>query len=159
AGMKAANELPAEGDAEAIVADARRELLEMGPIGALLADEDVSEIQLVCHDHLTLVQSKRQVIHELAFSSEESLRRTIHRLCFKAGRAIEPGEVYPERRLPGGARMFAVMPPASDHGHMMVIRKPQRADLSLDDLVRSGTISRAIAGLLSQCVAARANIL
>jgi pilus assembly protein CpaF len=42
---------------------------------------------------------------------------------------------------------------------MMVIRKPQRADMSLDDLVRSGTISRAIASLLSQCVAARANVL
>ena len=42
---------------------------------------------------------------------------------------------------------------------MVVIRKPQRADLTLEDLVRSGTISRAMAGLLAQCVAARANIL
>jgi len=42
---------------------------------------------------------------------------------------------------------------------MFVISRPQRADQSWEDLVRSGTISRAMAGLFSQCVAARANIL
>jgi pilus assembly protein CpaF len=42
---------------------------------------------------------------------------------------------------------------------MLVIRKPQRADLSLEDLVRSGTISRGMAGLFAQCVSGRANIL
>jgi len=51
------------------------------------------------------------------------------------------------------------MPPATQHGHVVVIRKPQRADLTLEDLVRSGTISRAMAGLFSHAVTGRANIL
>jgi hypothetical protein len=42
---------------------------------------------------------------------------------------------------------------------MVVLRKPQRADLTLEDLVRSGTISRAMATLLATCVTGRANIL
>src|SRR5439155_10536096 len=64
-----------------------------------------------------------------------------------------------ERRLAHGARLFAVLPTAPDQGYMLVIRKPQRAELTLEDMVRSGTISRAMAGLLGQCIEARANIL
>jgi len=42
---------------------------------------------------------------------------------------------------------------------MLVFRKPKRALHTLEDLVRAGTISRAIATLLAHAVALRANIL
>jgi pilus assembly protein CpaF len=151
--------LRGEIDADTLVAEARRELLELGPLTPLLDDEDVSEIQVVRHDHVVSIHGHRQVPSEIGFTSEAAVGRAVRRLCQTAGRPLSSGETYVERRLPRGARLFAVLPRAEDSGHMIALRKPQRADLSLEDLVRSGTISRAMAGLFTQCVAARANIL
>jgi pilus assembly protein CpaF len=157
--MRAQGEIRSDLDADALVVEARRELLEYGPLTPLFEDEDVSEIQIVRSDYVVAIHGRRQVPSEIGFSSEAAVGRVIRRLCVSAGKPLALGETFVERRLPRGARMFAVLPPASDHGHMVVIRKPQRADLTLEDLVRSGTISRAMAGLFAQCVEARANIL
>jgi pilus assembly protein CpaF len=156
--LKVEGELPAEIDPDALVVEGRRELLELGPIGPMLADEDVSEVQIFRHDFVVAMHGRRQVPTEVAFTSEAALMRALRRLCLGAGKALGEDETHVERRLEG-ARLFAVLPPAAAQGHMVLIRKPQRADMTLDDLVRSGTISRAMVGLLSQCVAARANIL
>jgi pilus assembly protein CpaF len=146
-------------DLDALLVDARRELCELGPLTPLFDDEDVGEMQVVRHDYVVALHGSRQVAAELGFSSEAAVGRAIRRLCVAAGKPLTEGETFVERRLPRGARLFAVLPREEDHGHMVVVRKPQRADLSLEDLVRSGTISRAMASLLSQCVAAHANIL
>jgi pilus assembly protein CpaF len=157
--MRSAGELGPEVDGEALATEAVRELCELGPIGPLLADEDVTEIQVVRHDFVVAMRARRHVVAEVAFTSEAALVRTLRRLCLAAGQELDAGERYVERRMADGGRLFAVMPARPDQGHALVLRKPQRADLTLEDLVRSGTISRAMAGLLSQCVGARANIL
>jgi len=159
AAMKTANEIPADLSAEALIGAARRELLELGPLGPLLDDEDVSEVQVVRHDHVVAMHGRRQVPTDLGFSSEVALLIALRRMCLTSGKPLAEGERFVERRLPRGARLFAVLPPATEQGHVLVLRKPQRADLTLEDLVRSGTISRAIASLLSHAVTGRANIL
>ncbi|MFO0590990.1 MAG: ATPase, T2SS/T4P/T4SS family [Polyangiaceae bacterium] len=159
AAMKAAGEVPSDLPAETLVGTARRELLEMGPLGPLLDDEDVSEVQVVRHDYVVAMHGRRQVPTDLAFSSEAALMLALRRMCVASGKPLQPEESFVERRLPRGARLFAVLPPATEQGHVVVLRKPQRADLTLEDLVRSGTISRAIASLFGYAVAGRANIL
>lgn len=159
ASLRAQGDTPSEVDLDALVAEARRELLELGPLTPLFDDEDVSEIQVVRSDYVVAMYGRRQVSAEVGFSSEAAVARALRRLCLAAGQPLQPGEQLVERRLARGARLFAILPPAAGQGHLVVIRKPQRADLSLDDLVRSGTISRAMAGLFAQCVEARANIL
>lgn len=146
-------------DADALIVEARRELVEYGPLTPLFDDEDLTEVQVVRHDYVVAIYGRRQVPADVGFTSEQAVDRVVRRLAAIAGRPLGDGESFVERRLPRGARMFAVLPSASDHGHMIVIRKPQRADLTLEDLVRSGTISRAMASLFAHCIAARANIL
>jgi pilus assembly protein CpaF len=158
ASMKIAGELR-DTHPDALIAEARREIFELGPLGPLLDDEDVSEIQVVRHDYVVAMHGRKVAPSEVAFTSEAAVARIIRRLCVLSGKPLADGEMFVDRRLPRGAHLTAVLPPASDQGHMLVIRKPQRADLTLDDLVRSGTVSRTMAGLLSTCVAARANIL
>lgn len=159
AALRAEGAIPGEVDVDALIGEARRELLDLGPLAQLFSDEDVSEIQIVRSDYVVAMHGRRQVPSDIGFSSEAAVARVIRRLCVSAGKPLQPGEQFIERRLPRGARMFAVVPPASEQGHVVVIRKPQRADLTLEDMVRSGTISRAMAGLFAQCVEARANLL
>lgn len=66
---------------------------------------------------------------------------------------------YVELTLPGRRTLFAVRPPAAPNGHMLVVRKLGVEQLSLNELVRNGTISRGMATLLAHCVAGRANLL
>ncbi len=154
-----AAEIPAPLTAEVLVAEAKRELCELGPIGPLLDDEDVEEVQVIRHDHVIALHDRRQTATEIAFTSEQAVARMVRRICERARQPLKPNEVFVERRLERGGRMFGVLPPASGDAHMLVFRKPKRAVHSLDDLVRSGAISRAIATLLSHAVASRANIL
>ncbi|WP_437493119.1 ATPase, T2SS/T4P/T4SS family [Sorangium sp. So ce1014] len=155
--MRAAGELPSEIDAEALMADAHRELLTLGPLDRLLDDAEVGEIQVFRHDHVIAMHGRRRAITEVGFSSERAVDRAIRRLCVMAGQPLEGGASFVERTLPKGRRLFAVLPPAATS--TLVIRKPQRPDVTLEDLVRNGTISRAMAGLLSQCVLGRGNLL
>lgn len=158
ASMKIAGELR-DTQPDALIQEARREIFELGPIGPMLDDEDVSEIQVLRHDYVVAMHGKKLVPSEIAFTSEQAVARVVRRLALISGKPLAEGELFVERRLPRGARLTAVMPPASDQGHMLLIRKPQRADLTLEDLVRSGTLSRTMASVLSTCIGARANIL
>jgi len=157
--MRSSGELPPNIDSEILVAEARRELFELGPIGPLLDDEYVEEVQVIRHDHVVALHGKKQVATEIAFTSEAAAARVVRRICVRAGRPLEANEYFVERRLERGARLFGVLPPASGDGHMLVIRKPQRALATLEELVRGGTISRQMASLLALAVQGRANIL
>jgi pilus assembly protein CpaF len=159
AAMRAQGEIKADIDTDAVVVEARRELLEYGPLTPFFDDDDVTEIQVVRHDYVLAMYGRRQIPSDIGFSSERALGRIIRRLCVSAGRPIASGERFVERRIHRGAQLFAVLPESLGDGHILLVRKPQRADQNIEDLVRSGAISRAMAGLLAQCIEARANIL
>ena len=80
-------------------------------------------------------------------------------MCAEVGKKLTDDEQHVTRMLADGRELFAVCPPASAQGHMMVVKRPHRTNLSLNSLVRNGAISRGMATLLTHCVMARANIL
>jgi pilus assembly protein CpaF len=63
------------------------------------------------------------------------------------------------RKLKGGFHLEAATGSRVPSGTMIHLDRAQRVDATLDDLVRSGTISRVVATFLRNCVAVRANIL
>lgn len=151
-------EIPEGIDPESLVRDAMRELIGFGPVGTLLEDDDVSEIQVLRHDQVFAVKGGVAIPSDAPITSDESLRRIIWRLVQQSGELPRHGEVVVERRLSRTAHMVAVVPPASSW-HSLVIRKRRRLDMSLDDFVRLGGLSRAMATFLEGCLQARANLL
>jgi pilus assembly protein CpaF len=95
---------------------------------------------------------------EPGFSSELALGWAIHRLAELSGTPLQAGERFAERRLTGGATMQVTLG-GSAGGSVLLIRRPRRALHTLEDLVRRGTISRAIATFLQHCLVARLNLL
>jgi pilus assembly protein CpaF len=141
---------------ERIVAAARAELCELGPLGELLDDPAVTEIAVIGGDRISVVRSGKASVLDAGFSSEHSLRWAVQRLCTRGG--IAPGELGArECRLTDGTSIAAVVTPGSPA--LVLIRKPRRLAGSLDELVRRGTVSRALATFLQQCLVARINIL
>ncbi len=156
--MRADREAPETVDLEALARDALRELVGMGPLGPLLEDDQADEIHVPRPDHVVAVRDGQIALVEPAFTSEEALSRVVARLAHQSGEPARAGEVILDRRLGRGARMTAIAPPLSS-GWTLTIRKPVRAEISLEDHVRIGAMSRAMAVLLEGCIAARANVL
>src|SRR5436305_8381201 len=63
-----------------------------------------------------------------------------------------------DARLPDGSRVNAVIPPIAIKGPTITIRKFSKKPLTIDDLVRFGSLNHRIAEFLKGCVEARLNI-
>jgi pilus assembly protein CpaF len=98
-------------------------------------------------------------VTETGFSSDLSLRWAVSRLCAEADTPLLPSEEVIERRIMPGVRLSAVLGPIAASGACVAIRKTKRSSITLEELVRRGAISRAMATFLQQCLAARVNLL
>jgi pilus assembly protein CpaF len=156
--MRDEGEAPEGIDLELLTRDALRELVGLGPVGPLLEDDDVTEIHVLRHDYVLAMRSGAPVLADASFTSEDALYRTIGRLAHQSGAAWRPGEVVVERRMSRGAFMIAIAQPVAT-GCVLVVRKRRRVESSLEDLVRSGALSRPMATFLESCIMARANVL
>src|SRR5256884_9949444 len=61
--------------------------------------------------------------------------------------------------LPGGSRVNAVIPPLSLSGPLITIRKFSRRRLTLDDMIKLGTLSQETVEFLQRCIRAQLNML
>ncbi len=138
---------------------ARCELVEHGPLTELIADPSVSEIGVTRFDRVLSVRGGRTVPFEPGFSSDLALRWAVSRLCAEADAPLSAEEQVVERRILPGVRMSAVLGSVAVSGACVAIRKAKRISVTLDELVRRGAISRAMATFLQQCLAARVNLL
>jgi pilus assembly protein CpaF len=145
--------------AERAIELARCELVEHGPLTELIADPSVSEIGVTRFDRVLSIQNGRSVAFEPGFSSDLSLRWAVSRLCAEANAPVLSGELVLERRILPGVRMSAVIGTIAESGACVAIRKSRRLSVTLEDLVRRGAISRAMATFLQQCASARVNVL
>jgi pilus assembly protein CpaF len=132
---------------------ARDELVELGPLGGLLADGSVNEIGVVRFDQVVVARGGRTVAVEPGFSSERALAWAIERL---RADAVDGGDGY-EFRLASGARVS--VDASTSRPAALLIRRPERLALTLDELVRRGAISRAIATFFRHCLTGRVNVL
>ncbi len=156
--MRDEGEAPEGIDLELLTRDALRELVGLGPVGPLLEDDEVTEIHVLRHDYVLAMRGGAPVLADASFTSEDALYRTIGRLAHQSGAAWRAGEVVIERRMSRGAFMIAIAQPVAT-GCVLVVRKRRRIESSLEDLVRSGALSRPMATFLESCVMARANVL
>lgn len=157
-GMREEGEVPEGVDVEAVVADAVREITGLGALGPLLENDEVTEIQCFRPDQVLAVRSGQLVLSDCVFTTEDALGRAIVRLAALSGQPLGAGELVIVRRLPKGVHMLGFLPPAAS-SPAVVLHKRRRADMSIEDFVRLGAMSRPMATFLEACVAARVNVL
>jgi pilus assembly protein CpaF len=156
--MRQEGEAPDGIDLDPLVRDAVRELVGLGAIGPLLEDDETTEVEVVHHDCVLAVKNGQTIVAEPSFTSEEALARAIARLVYQSGDPLRDGELVVDRRLPRGAYLTAISPPAAS-GWVLHVRKRRRIETSLEELVGSGSMSEAIATFLEATATARANVL
>ncbi len=134
-------------------------MVGLGPIDRFLADATVSEVMVNSTAPIFVERSGVIVETDSRFFSDDHLRRVIERIVGQVGRRIDESSPMVDARLADGSRVNAVIPPLSVDGPMLTIRKFSRDPLQVDDLVELGTLTPAVADLLSACVRGGLNVL
>ena len=135
------------------------EALGLGPLEALLADDDVREIMVNGPERIFVESGGR--LHETAlrFSSEAALRGIVERIVTPIGRRIDDASPMVDARLPDGSRVNVVVPPLALRGTAVTIRRFGRHRLGPSELVERGTLDAAMLEFLRTCVERRRNML
>ncbi|MCP2243582.1 CpaF family protein [Lentzea aerocolonigenes] len=139
--------------------DVADEILGHGPLEPLLRDADVSEVMVNGPNRIYVERKGKLQAVDAAFTDEGHLRRIIDKIVSRVGRRVDEASPMVDARLPDGSRVNAVVPPIALDGSSLTIRKFATDPLQVEDLIRFGTISPAVAELLSACVRGRLNIL
>jgi pilus assembly protein CpaF len=142
-----------------LVREISDDVLGYGPLQPLLDDPSVSEIMVNGPDMIFVERAGKLTLTTSRFRSEEQLRRVIEKIVSRVGRRIDESSPLVDARLEDGSRVNAVIPPLAVSGSTLTIRKFSADPLTVDDLVRFGSLSPEMAQLLEACVAAHLNIL
>jgi len=135
------------------------EILGLGPIEPLLADETITEIMVNGPDNIYLERKGMLEKVNASFESDEHLMRIIDRIVAPLGRRIDESSPYVDARLPDGSRVNAIIPPLSLIGPVLTIRKFSKIPLTVEDLIDFGTITPEAIEFLKACVIARLNMI
>lgn len=134
------------------------EVVGLGPLEALLNDESVTEIMVNRFNDIFIERDGQLTRSTVSFSNDASVLAAIERIVSPLGRRIDESSPMVDARLKDGSRVNAVIPPLAIKGPSMTIRKFSRKKLTVDDLIRFGTISTAMIEFLRVAVEKRANI-
>ena len=136
------------------------EINGLGPLTELLDDKNITEIMVNGKDDI-YVELDGHLIKDdsVSFINDEHIIRTIQRMIQPIGRTIDTANPMVDARLMDGSRLNAVIPPLSLNGPVLTIRKFKEELSSIDDFLRSGTLTPYMARFLEACVHAKLNII
>jgi pilus assembly protein CpaF len=133
------------------------EIIGYGPIEPLLADEDITEIMVNGPRKVYIERGGKIIKTPIVFESNEHVARVIDRIIAPLGRRCDESSPYVDARLPAGHRVNAIIPPLSLVGPVLTIRKFRKSPLTVDDMIRFGTMTQEVVGFLRACVEGRLN--
>jgi pilus assembly protein CpaF len=134
------------------------EILGFGPLQNLLEDETITEVMVNGAKNIYIERGGKIQRMPISFESDEHVMRIIDRIVAPLGRRIDESSPYVDARLPDGSRVNAVIPPIALIGPTLTIRKFAKNPITLEQLIRFGTITPEALQFLKACVEARLNI-
>jgi pilus assembly protein CpaF len=134
------------------------EMLGLGPLEALVRDEEITEI-MVNGPHGVFVEREGRIARcDILLDGGEELYRIIDRIIGPLGLHVDEASPFVDARLPDGSRVNVILPPLSLLGPVLTIRKFRRRPYGVEELVSSGTLTRGQAAFLAAAVEDRKNL-
>ena len=135
------------------------EVLGLGPIEPLLADATISDILVNGPNQVYIERRGRLELTDVRFNSDAHLLNIIDRIVSAVGRRIDESSPMVDARLKDGSRVNAIIPPLALDGPALSIRRFGVELLSIEDLIRLGSLTQQLAEVMSAVVRARLNVL
>lgn len=130
----------------------------LGILDDLLRDESITEIMINGPDHIFIEQAGEVTRLNKHFENGRRLEDIVQRIVGQAGREVNQANPIVDTRLPDGSRVNVVLPPISLVGPVVTIRKFSKTPMSIEQLIRYGSITPDVAEVLKLLVQAKYNI-
>ncbi|WP_456821099.1 TadA family conjugal transfer-associated ATPase [Cellulomonas sp. URHB0016] len=142
-----------------IAGRARAELFGAGLLQPLLEDPAVSDVLVNGPHDVWVERAGRLTRADVDLGSDDQVRALAVRLAAAGGQRLDDASPAVDARLPDGTRLHAVLPPVAGAGTLLSLRVVRARALTVDELVRLGTLAHAAVPVVRAIVAARANLL
>ena len=129
-----------------------------GLLDSILADDTVTEVMVNGHEDIFIEREGRLLKLNKQFESRKNLENVIQRIVGMAGREVNRANPICDTRLPDGSRVNVVLPPISLGGPILTIRKFSKEPMTIERLIRYGSLTQEIADKLELLVRAKYNI-
>ena len=144
---------------EKLVQELVDELLGLGPLEPLLADDTITDILVNGPD--TVFVEKRGMLERVPtrFQDEKHLMRVIQKIVSAVGRRVDESSPFVDARLADGSRVNAIVAPLAIDGSLVSIRKFAKKPISVAKMIELGSVPEQMAPVLEAIVRSRRNVL
>jgi pilus assembly protein CpaF len=155
-----------EGRKAALSIDERRSLgvgifhsiRKMDVLQELIDNDDVTEIMINGTDNIFIEKAGRIYQWEKSFETREKLDNIIQQIVAKCNRVVNEASPIVDARLENGSRVNIVLAPVALNGPIVTIRRFPKNPISMDDLIKFGSITPSAVDELKKWVIAGYNI-
>lgn len=126
---------------EELLDDICNDVLGYGPLEPLLARDDIADIMVNGAGKTYIEVSGKVQESEIRFRDNAQLLSICQRIVSQVGRRVDESSPICDARLPDGSRVNVIAPPLAIDGTALTIRKFKKDKLTLDQLVRFGSIT------------------
>jgi pilus assembly protein CpaF len=135
------------------------DMVGLGPLEPLLADETVTDI-MVNGPHQVYVERRGKLeLTDVQFRDDPHVLHVATRIVTEVGRRVDESTPLVDARLKDGSRVNIIIPPLAIDGPTIAIRKFSKKEITLDVMARQGNMSLDMATVLKIAGRARLNIL
>lgn len=130
----------------------------LGILDEILVDDSITEVMINGPDHIFVEHAGRLYRLNKKFDNERQLEDIIQKIVGKAGKEVNQANPIVDTRLPDGSRVNVVLPPVSLSGPIVTIRKFSKTPMTVEMLLKYGSLTREAAAFLEKLVRAKYNI-
>ena len=120
--------------------------------------DEVTEIMINGRNHIFIEKAGRIIPYDDSIESEERLQDIIQQIVAKTNRRVNESNPIVDTRLEDGSRVNVVLPPVALDGAVITIRKFAKEKITINQLIKWGTLTREVSDLLEKLVVAGYNI-
>ena len=135
------------------------DMLGLGPLEPLLEDDSVTDIMVNGPHNVFVERAGKLVKSGVTFRDNAHVQSIATRMVTRVGRRIDETNPLCDARLEDGSRVNVIIPPLAIDGPTISIRKFSKKSITLDSMVETGNISRAMSVVLKIAARCRLNIL
>lgn len=142
-----------------LIADITNDVLGYGPLEPLLARDDISDIMVNGNKRIFIEVNGKVQETNIRFRDNTQLLNICQRIVSQVGRRVDESSPICDARLADGSRVNVIAPPLAIDGPTLTIRRFKKDRLTLDDLVRFGSITPEGAEILKIIGRVRCNVI
>ena len=130
----------------------------LGMLDGILSDDNITEVMINGPNDIFIERDGKVYKTEETFENEKKLEDIVQRIVGMAGREVNQANPIVDTRLSNGSRVNVVLPPIALNGPIVTIRKFSKKPMTVEQLIRYGSITPEVAEVLKILVEAKYNI-